>query len=57
MAKYGVLPTVKDVALAMQKDNVPKAYQSFVFSRYRYGTPYHEWVKDWDGDKWVKAME
>ena len=53
---YKEMPSVKDVALTMKKDSIGKAYQSFIFENYRKGTTFGEWVKDWDGEKWVKAL-
>lgn len=55
--KYSSLSTIKDVALAMQKAGVPKAYRDYIFRRYREGTSFENWVKDWDGKKWEQILD
>ena len=54
--KYKNLPSVKEVALAVDKDNVEKRYRDFIFRNYRENTTFAEWTSGWNSEKWAKAL-
>ena len=58
-SRYKDLSTVKEVALAMETDNIVAPYKAYVFSCYRKGNQIlpSEWAKDWNGDKWEKILK
>lgn len=54
--KYKNLSSVKEVALAVDKDNVRKPYRDFIFRNYRENITFTEWTSGWNGEKWAKAL-
>ena len=54
--KYKNLSSVKEVALAVDKDNIRKPYRDFIFKNYRGNITFAEWTRGWNGEKWAKAL-